>query len=112
MDDLKKIIGVGVTPSCAMHNAEANLPLSINSLDYDVLKVCFPRKIDKDYVVEIFYKMGLPKARRRPIDEIVEEALGDSPETLTREEVEEIVDNKVAKAIENYFKGWMQEKPL
>ena len=32
------------------------------------------RKIDKDYVVEIFYKMGLPKTRRRPIDEIVEEA--------------------------------------
>ena len=117
----KKVIGIGTNSYSALLDAESKLPYPLrDSSKYLEIETLGPDTLGKDFKFTINYTLksdSLDEPRRRPIDEVVEEALRDIPDPLTIEDVKKIIigdvkkiiDTSVDEAVKRYFKGWMKE---
>ena len=123
----KTIIGVGHDAWFALRDAQDNLPFPINSSRYAEIDVSNPEKAgDKNYFVKVSYTLReepssiietpndqkSSRPRRRPIEEVVEEALKEPNyvNPLTRDEVKKMIDESVENAVQRYFKDWFNVK--
>ncbi len=127
---LKKIIGLGTDPYFALISVENRLPFPVHdSIKYKQLMINGPILIHEGnssyFRFQIEYELNeevikpennSQKARRRPIDEVVAEALGDDPLAPKKQtenpDIEKLIKDEVAKQIQAFFKNWMNEKPV